>query len=119
MPVVCKSAPESRKARTAKRHLSIRKKVGHRLPGGRVVQVQSQCKAVPVLSLQRANAALSITQVSGTTERPRLAVYRSNQHIYAQVRRAARSERWHAWSGGPADHWQRRRRTRIPGRVTL
>ncbi|KAI8466452.1 MAG: plastid ribosomal protein L18 [Monoraphidium minutum] len=48
-PVVCKSVAESRKARTTKRHMSIRKKV------------------------------------SGTPERPRLAVFRSNQHIYAQV----------------------------------
>lgn len=29
---------------------------------------------------------LSPTQVSGTPERPRLAVFRSNQHIYAQAR---------------------------------
>lgn len=29
------------------------------------------------------------SQVSGTAERPRLAVFRSNNHIYAQVRRIA------------------------------
>lgn len=31
-----------------------------------------------------------VVQVSGTPERPRLAVYRSNQHIYAQVRAVGR-----------------------------
>lgn len=40
-------------------------------------------------------APAGIPQVSGTEERPRLAVHRSNQHIYAQVRRrrVARSRR--------------------------
>ena len=43
-------------------------------------------------------------QVEGTPERPRLAVFRSNNHIYAQVRRRAvlRSSNWqHAgWRAG-------------------
>lgn len=28
---------------------------------------------------------MSVLQLAGTTERPRLAVFRSNNHIYAQV----------------------------------
>ena len=40
-------------------------------------------------------ASLSpLPQVEGTTERPRLAVFRSNNHIYAQVCTAVAGHRW-------------------------
>lgn len=39
----------------------------------------------------RAAAAAAWLQVEGTPERPRLAVFRSNNHIYAQVRRGSSS----------------------------
>jgi hypothetical protein len=42
--------------------------------------------------------------VSGTTERPRLAVFRSNQHIYAQVRAACAAAALPA--GGAGSGWQ-------------
>lgn len=48
--------------------------------------------------LTRANRG---TQVSGTPERPRLAVFRSNQHIYAQARVSL--------SSLPCMQWPRRR----------
>jgi len=86
VPVVeCKAGDKTRSARTTKRHMSIRKKVrvvkSSGCGGGR-----SGSQSAPLPNCSRLAHCNSHLQVSGTTERPRLAVFRSNQHIYAQVR---------------------------------
>jgi hypothetical protein len=77
-PVVAKA--ESRRARTVERHRRLRRKVG---PG-------RWSARPPALRLHLGGHDLSPTsplraQLVGTEGRPRLAVFRSNEHIYAQV----------------------------------
>ena len=79
----------SSRERRIRRHQSLRKKVRapaawrHASGGGAVARGRLPAKSVALTLLWR------VTQVNGSEERPRLAVFRSNQHIYAQVRARA------------------------------
>ena len=79
-----------------KRHYRVRNKVGCAPP------MAGLPAGLPHTALTR--CLRCHPQVSGTTERPRLAVFRSNSNIYAQVRdtprTAARGRSWPA--GSPA-----------------
>ncbi len=70
------AAVATRKQRTQKRHKAIRNKVCDPTRPSHSLGI---CKATDTDHIQCA------TQVNGSSDQPRLAVYRSNNHIYAQV----------------------------------
>lgn len=76
----------TRRESTDKRHKRIRSKVS--LGSGARRRQQRQAGGAEAASgpaVAHSYASLSFAQVEGTPERPRLAVFRSNNHIYAQV----------------------------------
>lgn len=72
----------SRKQKTAERHQRLRKKVG--APCSLSARIAVAADAAWAHTHSRPICAP--VQLSGTADRPRLAVFRSNEHIYAQVR---------------------------------
>lgn len=66
----------SRKQKTQKRHRAIRNKVA---------VARAEAKYAAELKSPNTKQLFAGVQINGSTERPRLSVYRSNNHIYAQV----------------------------------
>ena len=79
----------SSRERRIRRHQSLRKKVRAPVACCLAAAAAARAPAWAAVKKRRTSAStptLRVTQVNGSEERPRLAVFRSNQHIYAQAR---------------------------------